>query len=263
MPHPSRRIPHFCRPFGMALGCLLLYMAPCAHAFSAQNPQASSTSRACHYPAVTVEVGLTRDIAKTAYKAYEAHVDYIPEGPACAHAFRVFLSNVAYSQQAAGNYNAASRMTFLQKELTVRLKLFEDLNVAPLSGAAIAIYKNNIQRLLDIYEKPDHRAKPFLDDIISSDVNFSAVGSRLVRLRDGVRRAIYSCGKWDFSHAKNVANMRPQWIEQECETDFGLMYSSIDRFAEVAPAAAAYLRTKQKPSATTSIDESLPKEQVK
>lgn len=244
--------------FGLVVGCLMLFAVPTAHAAPAKH--AVPAKGACNYPTITVGNGKTRDIALTAFEAYEAHLQDTPEDPACVQTFRAFLSAVARSQQVAGDKNKASIKAFQQKEMMVRLKLFEELNVDLLSRAAIEIYKENIQRLLDLYETNEN-AKRYLDNIVSSDVHFAAIGSRLVRVKDGARRAIYSCGKWDFSHAINVSNMDQQWKEHKCATEFETMSTSIQRFAEIAPAAVAYLRT-QPPPVTTATAESPPKEGV-
>jgi hypothetical protein len=246
--------------FSLVVGCLTLFAVPTAH--SAPAKKAVSAQDGCSYPAITiVDLDRTRNIAQTAFEAYEVHLQDAHGDAACVQAFRAFLSDVARAQQVAGAMNRASREAFQQKEMTVRLKLFEELNVDPLSSAAIAIYKINIQRLYDLYWIRKH-AKRFLDDIVSSDVHFAAIGSRLVRVKEGVRSAIYSCGNWDFRHAENAAYMYPQWKEQKCATEFETMSTSIQRFAEIAPAAVAYLRTTQTLPATPATAESPPKEGV-
>ncbi len=194
----------------------------------------------CSFPSVVVEGTEYRTIARAGFIAFEAHRDDAFESAPCIRRYREFLRDVAHAQKAAGLNNPAALKHFQAKELEVRLKLFEELNATDLPRTALAIYKNNLRRLRDLYQF-QHNGKAFLDDIIAADVNFNAVGSRVVEVREGVRTAIYSCDRWNFTHAANPENMRPQW-KAGCQTEFANLGESIPQFAQIAPAAARFAR---------------------
>ena len=202
--------------------------------------QAPLPDESCNFPSVVVEGNEYRTIARTGFIAFEAHRDDAFESAPCIRRYREFLRDVAHAQKAAGVNNPAALKYFQEKELEVRLKLFEELNAAELPRTALAIYKNNLRRLRDLYQIRQH-GKAFLDDIIATDVNFNEVGSRVVEVREGVRTAIYSCDKWNFTHAANPENMRPQW-KAGCQAEFTNLGESIPQFAQIAPAAARFAR---------------------
>lgn len=229
------------RPKGAALaGCalfvgwlLLIQSTPVA-------AQVIKPLEACVFPVVHVEAGQARNTAREAFSAFEAHRDDAFESATCIQRYREFLRDAAHAQKAAGAGNPGAISQFQQQELEVRLKLFDDLNDTQLPPASLAIYRNNLRRLRDLYQfRQDGKA--FLDDIIAVDVNFNAFGSRLAEVREGVRKAIYSCHKWNFSHAANVQNMRPQW-KDSCETEFLSLADSIPQFAQIAPVAARFAK---------------------
>ena len=190
----------------------------------------------CLLPLVVAKPDKPDNKLRTAMKAYEDYSSAQDESYSCEKWFK-FLRDVAHVLKVASDANPSARKQLIDKEKAVRLRLFTDLNDAEFRSSDPSLYRFNTKRLGDIYEI-EKDAKTFLDDVIIQDRHFPRYGSAS-ELRQVIRRAIYSCNKWDFVHTKDIKNMRDQW--SSCIGDFERLRESFPPFKAIAPDVEAFL----------------------
>lgn len=155
----------------------------------------------------------------------------------CLPAWRRFLRDVAHSAMEAGKPSSKEGMLFREKELEVRLVFAGVLTASPLTGESRPQYRDNVTRIVDIYES--YLDAPSLFDHLRYDPHFADELNALPKARGAIRRALYSCDNWNFTHPADLKHKYLAW--NRCLEDFRQLGHEVPVLKVIAPRSFAFL----------------------
>jgi hypothetical protein len=203
-------------------------------------------SAQCAYPLVSLQDGNGRIIKSARKYALSEHARYEllrlkVATDDCLLRWQIYLDNLAFLLQKAGDWNESEAQLFREKELAVRRDLSETFASIELSREPLRIYRNNVERTSDLYQLASNHVDLF--DSLMIDRHFSAQSKFLLKTRAVLRHAVYSCNRWDFTYPENLDNKREAW--EECVDEFNRLEGDIPALREIAPIAFDFLTRKR------------------